>query len=92
MEGVLQAAVEATGLSWFSSFPPNSPDLNCIEHVWARIKRALESRRFKTLEALWTSVGDEWCAIPPQEIRNLTASMPERLAEVIRCRGGYTHY
>lgn len=38
--------------------PPYSPDLNPIEQVFAKLKALLRSAACRTLEALWTTIGD----------------------------------
>jgi hypothetical protein len=83
--------------------PANSPDLNPIEHLWHALKvkfyreffeaRNLSASRaeaaFTTYMAglvwVWnTQLGD----LP----QRLVASMPDRVAEVIKAKGGHTHY
>ena len=41
---------------------------------------------------LRTAVVEEWEVIPQYEVANLIRSMPQRLEEVIKERGGNTHY
>jgi transposase len=41
-------------------FPPYSPDLNVIEHVWADLARRVEKYRCKTVEELQDVVAAEW--------------------------------
>ena len=38
--------------------PPYSPDLNPIEQVFAKLKALLRSAACRTIEALWTKIGD----------------------------------
>jgi transposase len=73
-------------------FPPCSPDLNPIEAIWGIIKRRRRGRRFTTREELIAWVQEEWDEITAVQIRRLISSMPERVRQVIRNRGGFTRY
>lgn len=73
--------------------PPMSPDLNPIEHIWD-----LMGRRLRDLERPPTNLHELsellvriWNEIPQREIQ-ACINMEERLQEVIRQRGGNTHY
>ena len=79
-----------TVLPW----PANSPDLNLIEHVWAYMKRKLDSdpERPEKLEDLWERVQKIWTDLPDDFLQKLYESMPKRLEEVIRHKGGNTRY
>lgn len=57
------------------------------------MKRRLLSRRTAVnLEELALQVQEEWNDIAQGAIRPLIDSMPNRCAEVLRVRGGHTHY
>lgn len=75
-------------------WPARSPDLNPIEHVWDHLKRRVRGRKPRptSIEELKTAVLEEWEAIPQENIKNLILSMQNRVEEVIRRRGGNTHY
>lgn len=79
-----------THMDW----PANSPDLNPIENVWDYLKRLIRSRGVdpNNHHQLRTAVLEEWPNIPQHYIRDLISSMPRRCQEVIRARGGPTHY
>jgi hypothetical protein len=79
-----------TVLPW----PANSPDLNIIEHVWAYMKRRLGwyTERPDNLEDLWERVQEIWTNIPNDFLQKLYESMPKRLEEVIKHKGGNTKY
>jgi transposase len=75
-------------------WPPQSPDLNPIEHLWNHLKRKLaayETEPAGMLE-LWDRVEKEWEAIEPETCQRLIESMPERVAAVKKAQGGYTKY
>jgi transposase len=75
-------------------WPPQSPDLNPIEHMWQHLKVQLASRQEepKSIHELWEHVEAEWNAIPVDVCVKLIESMPKRVAEVIRAKGGNTKY
>jgi transposase len=70
-------------------WPPNSPDLNPIENLWAELKRRLgtyESPPGGMLE-LWDRVQTEWDAFSPEYCQRLVESMPQCMAMVLRNKG-----
>ncbi|CAK1586978.1 unnamed protein product [Parnassius mnemosyne] len=73
---------------------PYPDDLNPIEHIWDNLKRRVRSRipAPTTIDELKQSVIEEWQNIPQQQIKDVIDSMPNRLMEVMRARGGNTHY
>lgn len=73
-------------------WPPRSPDLNAIEHVWDMLGRRVRNRHPETLPDLRTALLEEWENIPQQAIQICIESMPRRMEEVIRTRGGNTRY
>lgn len=81
---------EVTLLPW----PPRSPDLSPIEHVWDIIGRRLGQllRPPQTLEELRHQIQVAWDEIPQEEIDNLIDSMIRRVRECIEHHGGATHY
>jgi transposase len=75
-------------------WPANSPDLNPIEHLWDNLGRKVRNHAPapQTLRELQRVLGNEWNTITQDEIKGLIRSMPDRMNEVIRARGGHTHY
>jgi hypothetical protein len=73
-------------------FPPYSPDLNPIEHLWADLKRRVEKRPANTMDELQDIVAEEWAATPAESLRTLVHSMPARCQAVIVAEGGHTDY
>lgn len=75
-------------------WPPLSPDMNMIEHVWSRMKLGVKERegRMENLNDLANVIRDEWEAIPQDFLTNLVESMPRRVAALHQARGGPTKY
>jgi hypothetical protein len=75
-------------------WPPQSPDLNPIEHLWGYLKRKLATYHDPTdgIQELWTRVEHEWDNIPVSICCELINSMPERIKSVLKSKGGHTKY
>ncbi|UYV80559.1 hypothetical protein LAZ67_19000614 [Cordylochernes scorpioides] len=79
-----QALQDVQMLPW----PPYSPDLSTIEHVWDIIGRRLHALpQPRSEDELWQMVEREWRAIPQDAIRTLIDSLPRRVAACIAVRG-----
>lgn len=50
--------------------PPYSPDLNPIELAFSKLKWLLRSAAERTVDALWSRLGQLLDAFPPQQCRN----------------------
>jgi DDE superfamily endonuclease/Transposase len=79
-----------TLLDW----PPQSPDLNPIEHLWQHIKSQLANYETpaKGVWEIWERVAEVWNNIEPEVCQNLIESMPRRVEAVIKAKGGHTKY
>jgi transposase len=75
-------------------WPPQSPDLNPIEHLWQSLKRRLAAYETEPtgMHELWQRVEAEWNNIPMQECLDLIESMPRRISAVVKAKGGHTQY
>lgn len=75
-------------------WPAQSPDLNPIEHLWDHLKRQLNGYEYqpKGMHELWERVETEWNNIPQDVCKILVESMPQRIEEVLKAKGGYTRY
>ncbi|UYV77877.1 UQCRFS1 [Cordylochernes scorpioides] len=83
-----QALQDVQMLPW----PPYSPDLSPIEHVWDIIGRRLHALpQPRSEDELWQMVEREWRAIPQDAIRTLIDSLPRRVAACIAVRGKATN-
>lgn len=100
----------ADTMAWFEEhniqvmdWPPNSPDLNPIEHCWKRLKEKMHQRypnihktpggpdavRRRLAEAL----SEVWAEdIEGDFLESLWESMPRRVAAVLAAKGWYTKY
>ena len=75
-------------------WPPQSPDLNPIEHLWNEVDRRLRHLpgQISSREDLWNKIQQIWQEIDIDTCTNLIHSMPERISDVIKARGGYTRW
>ena len=76
------------------TWPSQSPDLNPIKQLWSKVKRRLWNlpERPTSLEDLWDKVQDVWNGIEVEECTKLIETMPERIRDVLKARGGYTRW
>lgn len=62
------SAIEAAG-AWVMYLPAYSPDLNPIEHCWAKVKHLLRSAAARTAEALHRAFRDAIRQITPENAK-----------------------
>ena len=72
--------------------PPQSPDINPIEHVWDVLERRIRTHHITSRNHLKSVIAEEWNKIEEDTTRNLVGSMRRRLEEIIRCKGHATKY
>ena len=72
-------------------WPPQSPDLNPIEQIWAIMKQELYTQKSfpKNKNELVESFFTIWNNLKPKLLENLSDSIPERLEKVIKAKGGW---
>ena len=76
---------EIQTLQW----PPCSPDLNPIEHMWNFIGRRVAALELapQSLEHLSRAVQDACQSIPQNYVDYIVCSMTRRVGKVIKCKG-----
>lgn len=90
---IVKSWIEEHGIELLD-WPPQSPDLNPIEHLWQHLKRKVVKYPTlpKNLDELFARVAKEWSQIPSEVCRDLVYSMPRRIQAVLKARGGHTKY
>ena len=75
-------------------WPPYSPDLNTIEHLWDALERRVRKRVNvpNNVAQLQLALIQEWNNIPQRTIDNLVGSMVRRVRAATAARGGHTLY
>jgi transposase len=76
------------------SWPAQSPDLNPIEHFWEFVDRKLKGfeEMVASKEELWERIESIVQEINKDLCQKLIATMPERVIDVIRAKGGHTRW
>jgi hypothetical protein len=85
-----------------TGWPPYSPDLNLIEHVWVKLKEMLYFHfpevahstgvSESDLERLGSAIQACWDMIPKEFFDVLYESMPRRVRACYEARGWHTKY
>lgn len=70
-------------------WPPNSPDINPIERIWAYIKQRLfrYPTRPANLQELFDRVEEIWTSVPTTFIQKLYEELPAKMRMLLRTRG-----
>ncbi len=81
---------EFTLLKW----PPQSPDLNPIEHLWDVVEREILIMDVQTtnLQQLRDAIMSIWTNISEECFQHLVESMKGRIKAVLKTKGGPTWY
>jgi len=93
--------LEEHGIS-LMKWPPYSPDLNPIEHLWFHLKKMVYEVRpdieqvcgddEKVREALFEASEEAWPRLSEELLATLIGSMKSRVNSVIEAEGCYTRY
>jgi hypothetical protein len=75
-------------------WPAQSPDLNPIENLWNEVDRWLRQLPgpLSSKDDLWTKLQIVWNGIEADFCERLVSSMPKRVNDVIKAKGGYTKW
>ncbi len=81
---------EFTLLKW----PPQSPDLNPIEHLWDVVEREIRIMDVQptNLQQLSDAIMSIWAKISEERFQHLVEFMPQRIKAVLKAKGGPTRY
>jgi len=81
---------EFTVVKW----PPQSPDLNPIEHLWDVVEQELRVLDVHPtiLHQLQDAIQSIWANISKVCFQHLVESMPRRIMAVLKAKGGQTQY
>ncbi len=81
---------EFTLLKW----PPQSPDLNPIEHLWDVVEREIHIMDVQptNLQQLCDAIMSIWTKISEECFQHLVESMPRRIKAALKAKGGPTRY
>jgi len=60
-----------------------SPDINPIENVWHLLKMLLQKKKIGNYRSLVAAINREWKALPKELAGRLSATMKNRVSEVI---------
>ena len=82
----------ATTVAILGKWPPNSPDLNPIENIWAYIQGRVNQMGCKSFEDFKEAVLQEVASVPQLMLNNLYKSLPKRMAKAIEFEGDKTKY
>jgi len=93
---------------WFANqaipvmdWPPYSPDLNPIEHLWAQLKQWINDnhpelnemgKSEEAYQQLFAAIREGWDAIAPAAIEKLVKSMDDRVNAVLHAEGWYNRF
>lgn len=75
-------------------WPPYSPDINIIENIWGLLSRGVYEggRQFSDSGTLVEAIKKAWSTISLNEIEKYYDSLPNRMFEIIKNKGGHTKY
>ncbi len=85
---ILEHDNEFTLLKW----PPQSPDLNPIEHLWDVVEIRIMDVQPTNLQQLCDAIMSIWTKISEECFQHLVESLPRIIKAVLKAKGGPTRY
>jgi transposase len=75
-------------------WPPQSPDLSPIENLWKQLKDAISARRhrIRSIVEMEVALKQEWARITEETLEKLVDSMPRRIKQMLKNKGGSIKY
>ena len=84
---------QSEGINFIENWPPNSPDLNPIENIWAILKKRVGARKPTEVEVAKTYLREEWARLEADGfIDKFISSIVKRIKAVIKSKGHPTKY
>ena len=80
------------GVLELMTWPPQSPDMNIIEHIWDYLDRKKVEHAPRNADDRFEVLQREWHNIPQDFITNLYESIPRRISAVIKAKGEHSRY
>ena len=80
-------ALSPLNLPILEAFPPQSWDINCIEHVWAQLSQKLRHHRARTPDGFRRAVLKAWDSISQETIDAIVEKVPGRLKKIAALKG-----
>lgn len=74
------------------SWPPQSPDMSPIETLWNDMKAIMRNTKPRNKGELVNLIQDTWNNFPKAKLEKLIDSMPKRLNDLYRAKGGHTRW
>ena len=71
---------------------PQSPDLHPTKNLWAILDARVDKTGVTNKSNYSEALERAWEDLDPQHLRNLVESMPERLKQVLKAKGGHNYY
>ncbi|GBN63028.1 Transposable element Tcb1 transposase [Araneus ventricosus] len=72
--------------------PPQSPDNNVIENLWATLEIAVVKHKIRNKAHLKQVLQEQWGEISSDTTKKLVESVPRRLEDIIKAKGHATKY